>query len=195
MWCAEQFEGYMSALAWVKQAYKRPICAEFGQPKQSWKDRRSDRWWCMKHEPVRVLLPASANMCMLTHPPTFTGAQLSPAGSKGSFTKTPPSRLCFPKYLWHTHTLTHSEAACGDSLLSSADSVLWQQQFTHYPAGNWDHALHSEDAGIGFSLLNRNSLLSGQSDGSMPRSGSERLVLEQFKGHPVNIQIDPYASW
>lgn len=90
-----------------------------------------------------------------------------------------------------THTHTHSEAACGDSLLSSADSVLWQQQFTHYPAGYWDRALHSEDAGIGFSLLNRNALLSGKSDGSMPRSGSERLVLEQFKGHTVNIQIDP----
>lgn len=183
----------MSAFAWVKQAYERPICAEFVQPKRSWKDRRiTGAAWSMSRSECFSRRPPTC-ACSHTHPHSQAHSCHRQA-AKDHSQKHPPSRLCFPKYLWHTHTHTHthSEAACGDSLLSSADSVLWQQQFTHYPAGYWVRALHSEDAGIGFSFLNRNALLSGKSDGPMPRSGS---VLGQFKGHTVNFQIELYTSW
>lgn len=161
MLCAEVFEGYTSAFAWVKRAYERPICAEFVRPKRSWRDGRMDGRWRMKHERVRAFLPASANMCALTHPPTFTSAQLSPAGSKGSFTKTPPSRLCFPKYLWHTLTLTHTHK-------HTEWGSMWRfitQQCRQCAVAATVHSLPRrllrpcpslEDAGIGFSLSNRN---------------------------------------
>lgn len=98
----------MSAFAWVKQAYERPICAEFVQPKRSWKDRRiTGAAWSMSRSECFSRRPPTC-ACSHTHPHSQAHSCHRQA-AKDHSQKHPPSRLCFPKYLWHTHTHTHSQ--------------------------------------------------------------------------------------